>query len=285
MGVSAMASSTARADRDVYRLAPSMEASVLEMMAARLEFRATDEGYARLSQAYFARLPLASAERVLAVGCGTGIEVRALKRLVATNAALVGIDHSPALIDTARRLTADEGWSDNVSYQTGDAHHLRCADGEFDIAILHTLISHVEDPLQVLHEARRVVRVGGTIAIFDGDYASMTFGYPDHAQAAAIEEGLKQIMVANPRIMRDMPRLLHEARLELTHANGALYADIGAGHFWANAAETYGAVLARAELLPRTVMDDWRAFQERSVDENTFFGASTYYTFVARRAD
>lgn len=73
--------------------------------------------------------------------------------------------------------------------------------------------------------------------------------------------------------------------MELTHANGALYADLGTGNFWANAAETYGAVLARAEPLPHTVMDDWRAFQERSVDENTFFGASNYYTFLARRAD
>jgi SAM-dependent methyltransferase len=113
-----MASSTARADRDVYRLAPTMEASALEMMAARLEFRGTDEGYTRVSQAYFSRLPLTSAQRVLAIGCGTGIEVRALKKLVAPDAALVGVDHSPTLLDTARKLTADEGLSDNVSYRT-----------------------------------------------------------------------------------------------------------------------------------------------------------------------
>jgi SAM-dependent methyltransferase len=282
--VSALTSSTVRADRDVYRLAPSMEASALEMMAARLEFRATDERYVRLSQAYFTRLPLASAKRVLAVGCGTGVEVRALKRLVAADAALVGIDHSPTLVGTARKLTASEGFSDNVSYQTGDAHHLQFAEGEFDIVVLHTLISHVEDPLQVLHEARRVVRAGGTIAIFDGDYASMTFAYPDHSLAVVIEEGLKQIMVANPRVMRDMPRLLREALLELTHSGGELYADIGSGSFWANAAEAYGAWLARSEQLPPAVVDNWREFQKQSVQDNIFFGASNYYTFLARRA-
>jgi SAM-dependent methyltransferase len=280
-----MASSTARADRDVYRLAPTMEASALEMMAARLEFRGTDEGYTRVSQAYFSRLPLASAQRVLAIGCGTGIEVRALKKLVAPDAALVGVDHSPTLLDTARKLTADEGLSDNVSYRTGDAHNLPCAEGEFDIVILHTLISHVEDPLQVLGEARRVVRTGGTIAIFDGDYASMTFGFPDHALAVTIEEGLKQIMVANPRVMRDMPRLLREAGLELARADGALYADIGGGSFWVNAADAYSGWLARAELLSHAVIDDWRAFQKQAVHDNTFFGASTYYTYLAQRAD
>ena len=46
------ASTTARDDRDIFRLAPSMDATVLETIAARLEFRGTDEGYARRSQAY-----------------------------------------------------------------------------------------------------------------------------------------------------------------------------------------------------------------------------------------
>lgn len=231
-----MANEAARHDRDVFRLAPSVDASVLNTIAARLEFRGTDERYSRLSQGYFARVPLASARRILALGCGTGIEVRALKRLIAPDCVVVGIDHSLALIDTARRLTADEGLAANVRYETGDAHELEHGDGAFDLVTLHTLISHVDDPLQVLREARRVVRPGGMVAIFDGDYASLTFGYPDHALAVTIEEKLKQVLVANPRVMRDMPRLLGEAGLDLVDAEGSLYADIGSGSFWANAA-------------------------------------------------
>jgi SAM-dependent methyltransferase len=141
---------------------------------------------------------------ILALGCGTGVEVRALARLAQADTAIVGVDHSRALIDTARRLTADEGLSDNITYQVGDAHHAPYGDGEFDIVTLHTLISHVDDPLQVLREARRLVRPGGTVAVFDGDYASLTFAYPDHALAKTIEEKLIQLIVANPRIMRDL---------------------------------------------------------------------------------
>ncbi len=77
----------------------------------------------------------------------------------------MGIDHSPELTDIARRLTADEELS-NVTYQVGDAHDLPQGDDEFDIVTLHTLISHVDNPQQVLREARRVVRPGGTVAIF-----------------------------------------------------------------------------------------------------------------------
>ena len=259
-----------------------MDATVLETIAARLEFRGTDDGYARRSQAYFRRLPLAHARRILALGCGTGVEVRALRRRTGPDTAIIGLDHSPSLIDAARRLTLEEGLSDNVTYRVADAHHAPYGDDEFDIVILHTLISHVDDPLQVLREARRLVRPGGTVAVFDGDYASMTFAYPDHALATSIEEKLIELIVANPRIMRDLPRLLRETGLELVEAEGTLYANIGSGRFWVGATESYGVLLARSGLLPQELVDDWRAFQVRSAADNTFFGASNYYTYLTR---
>jgi ubiquinone/menaquinone biosynthesis C-methylase UbiE len=272
-----------RDDHDIYRLAPRMDAAVLETIAARLEFRGTDDGYARRSQAYFARLPLAHARRILALGCGTGIEVRALRRLARPDTAITGLDHSPALIEAARRLTAEEGLADNVTYQVGDAHQVPYGDGQFDVVTLHTLISHVDDPPQVLREARRLVRPGGTVAVFDGDYASLTFAYSDHALAKTIEEKLIQLIVANPRIMRDLPRLLRVAGLELVEAEGTLYANIGSSRFWVGAAESYGVLLGRSGLLPQALVEDWRAFQVRSVADNTFFGASNYYTYLTRR--
>jgi len=277
--------STARNDRDIYRLAPSADAAVLEMMAARLEFRGTDDGYVRLSQGYLARLPRSGVRRIVALGCGTGIEVRALRRLMDPGTVIVGVDHSPELLDVARQLTVQGGLAGNVTYSVADAHDLPYVDGEFDIVVMHTLISHVDEPIRVLREARRVVRPGGTVAVFDGDYASLTFGYPDHAVATAVEEKLIQLIVANPRIMRDLPRLLSETGLALTAAEGALYANVGSGSFWAGAAESYGALLARSGLLAEDVVERWRAFQARSAADNTLFAASSYYTYLARRSD
>jgi SAM-dependent methyltransferase len=273
----------ARDDRDIYRLAPSLDDDVLDTIAARLEFRGTDEGYVQLSQAHFPSLPLPDARRILALGCGTGIEVRALSRLTGPDTTIVGVDHSQALLDVARRLTAADGLRDNVTYQAGDAHHLSFRDGEFDIVTLHTLISHADDPLQMLREARRVVRPGGTVAIFDGDYASLTFAYPDHALAKTLEEKLMQLIVANPRVMRDLPRVLKQAGLDIVETDGRVYANIGTSTFWGNAAESYGVLLARAGVLPQKVIDDWRAFQATSIEDGTFFAASNYYTYLTQR--
>lgn len=42
-----------------------------------------------------------------------------------------------------------------------------------------------------LREAARVLRVGGTFAAFDGDYASWTFGYRDHDIARRMEDAIR----------------------------------------------------------------------------------------------
>ena len=55
--------------RDVFRFVNELDAATVDRIATRLEFRATDPGYVAFRNAYFARLPLASAPRVLALGC------------------------------------------------------------------------------------------------------------------------------------------------------------------------------------------------------------------------
>ena len=104
------------------------------------------------------------------------------------------------------------------------------------------------------------MRPGGTVAVFDGNYASLTFAYPDHGMATTVEKKLMQLIVANPRVMRDMPRLVAEAGLDLIDAAGTLYADIGRAHFWLAAAESYGPILARSGLLTPGIVNEWRAF-------------------------
>ena len=95
------------------------------------------------------------------------------------------------------RHTAGEGLADNVTYETGDAHHLPHADAEFDIVTLQTVVSHLDDPLQVLREAGRVVRPDGTVAVFDGD-GRMEFasGGLDSITIFAVLGGVKRSIIS-----------------------------------------------------------------------------------------
>ncbi|MEA2598559.1 MAG: hypothetical protein QOF01_5028 [Thermomicrobiales bacterium] len=214
---------------------------------------------------------------------GTGIEVRALKRCPAFAGEVVGVYHNPRLVEEARRLTDAEDLADGIEYRSGDAHALDFADASFDIVLAHTLLSHVTDPLTVLREARRVVAPDGTVAVFDGDYASLTFAHPDLDLAERVEEALLEVLVNNPRVMRELPRLLREAGLELAEATAHAYADVGAGGFFANLVASYGPSLATAGLLPPEEVERWQAWQAQAVAEGIFFGASNDDTYLAQR--
>ena len=103
--------------------------------------------------------------------------LRALARRPDFAGNAIGVDHSPAFIGAARRFAQAEPFSDRLEFQVGDAHKLPFENGGFDAVIGHTLISHVTEPTVVLKELARVVRRGGSVAICDGDYASLTYAY------------------------------------------------------------------------------------------------------------
>jgi ubiquinone/menaquinone biosynthesis C-methylase UbiE len=269
--------------RDVYRFINDLDDAALDRIVSRLEFRATDPTFTAYRDAYFAKLPLAAAQRVLALGCGTGVEVRALKRHPEFRGDVVGIDHSPRLVEEARRRTEHEGLTAAVEYRVGDAHALDLADASFDIVLEHTLLSHVTEPAVVLGEGRRVVKPGGMIAVFDGDFASLAFAYPDRDLAERVEAALLDQFVQNPRVMRDMPHLLQRTGVELVDATAHAYADVGVGRFFANFCESYGGSLTGSAALADEEIERWREWQAQALTDGTFFGASNFYTYLARR--
>ncbi len=105
---------------------------------------------------------------LLDVGCGPGTITRDLARLVAPGR-VVAIDAAAGILDEARR-TCDEAGVDNVEYRQADAESLPFGDATFDVVHAHQVLQHVQHPVVVLAEMRRVCRPSGTVAARDGDY-------------------------------------------------------------------------------------------------------------------
>ena len=269
--------------RDPHRFVNELDPAAIERLIARLENRAKDAVFAGLFDKYAARLALPPTARVLEIGCGTGAMVRSLARRADFSGAACGVDQSAAFIDAARRFARDEGVTDKVGFDVGDAHDLDYPDGSFDVVFAHTLISHVTDPAAVLREMVRVLRPGGTLAIFDGDYASMTYGHPDHELGHRMDAALVTASFNNPRIMRDLPRLMPDFGLKLQEAWGDAVVEVGSGSYFKSFVETYAPYIIKAGLAPPEVVEKWLAVQRRSLEDGTFFAACTYYTYLACR--
>jgi ubiquinone/menaquinone biosynthesis C-methylase UbiE len=269
--------------RDAMQFINEQDAATLDRFVERLELRAKDPTFAAYREAYLKLIDLPRAAAVLDIGCGTGVVARAIAARDGFVGTVTGIDQSPSFIAVAESLAADDGVGDRVKFAVADAHELPFPAASFDAAVAHTLISHVRDPLTVLVEAARVVRPGGTVAVFDGDYASLTFGSSDPERGRAMESALQSTIMSAPRVMRELPRLLPQAGLRLIATQAHVYAEAGAGSYMLNLAETYAPLAASTGLLPSAHVDAWLADQRRSAADGMFFAACNYYAYVARR--
>ena len=89
------------------------------------------------------------------------------------------------------------------------------------------------------------------------------------------------MVVSKPRVMRDLPRLLRMAGLDLTDLLAFVYADVGHGSFFPGAADAYSPLVARAGLVPAEQVDAWLREQHQAAAEGTFFAACNYYAYLS----
>ena len=268
---------------DPYAVTDSLDDALLQVIVTRLETRGRHPAFEKMLMDYLNAMSIDAAKTVLDMGCGTGVAARTIARRRDFSGRVLGIDLSPTLAQTAARLAADEGLRDRVEFRAGDSRRLDLGEGVFDAVVAHTLLSHVDDPLAVLREAARLVRSGGIIGIFDGDYASMTFGHADAAKGKAYDEAIIGGVVTSPRVMRQMPRLLQAAGLQLVTSFSYVLAEVGKADFWAPAIESFRRLVPKSGIMTEQEADAWAEGLRLDSAAGVFFGASNYYGYVARR--
>jgi ubiquinone/menaquinone biosynthesis C-methylase UbiE len=268
---------------DPFARTDGLDPVVLDALIARFEARGRHPLFARMLDEYLDGMGLDARATVLDLGCGTGLAARAIARRPGFAGHVDGIDLSPHLIDAAQRLAAGDGLAECTHFAPGDARRVDVREAAYDAAVAHTLLSHVEDPAAVLAELVRVVRPGGVIGIFDGDYESLTFGHADPTQAAVFDRALVSAVVTNPRVMRQLPRLLRASGFELLACFPHVLAEAGTAGFWASAVDTYRKLLPQSGRMTAAEADAWAAALRRDSEAGVFFGSCNYYAYVARR--
>lgn len=95
--------------------------------------------------------------RILDVGCGLGMYT---SKLHALGARVFGIDVQTWRLEEAQRRT------NLTTFVLAFSEALPFPDDSFDAVLLHEVVEHVNDDVQTIREAHRVIKRGGCIIIF-----------------------------------------------------------------------------------------------------------------------
>jgi SAM-dependent methyltransferase len=99
---------------------------------------------------------------VLDAGCGTGRALPALRDAVGPSGIVLGADLTPAMLTAAARMGRDRAGQ----LLLADVSRLPLRDACLDAVFAAGLISHLADRRAGLRELARVVRPGGSLALF-----------------------------------------------------------------------------------------------------------------------
>ena len=125
-------------------------------------------------------LKLPSGSRGLDAGCGIGLQALLLSKAVGPTGHVTGLDICPEFLLHAEELVKKAGLSEQISFKEGDVCKLPFNDNTFDWVWSSCCVGYASflEPLSSLKELARVVKPGGSVAIFVWSSENLLPGYP-----------------------------------------------------------------------------------------------------------
>jgi ubiquinone/menaquinone biosynthesis C-methylase UbiE len=115
-----------------------------------------------LEASVYQKVDFSAAKKLIEVGCGVGAQTEILLERF-PNLHVTGIDFSADQISRAKNHLSDREYQKRVDLHQGDALHLTFKDDSFDGAFLCWFLEHVQEPVAILNEIRRVMKPHATI--------------------------------------------------------------------------------------------------------------------------
>lgn len=113
-------------------------------------------------------LQLRPGDRVLIVGCGTGLDIPPVLEAIGPTGEVVGIDRSAAMLRQAARKAQQAGWR-NVTLIRSDATDLTTVTDTFNTVMFTYSLSIIDDWMTAWWAATTRLRNGGKVSVVDTD--------------------------------------------------------------------------------------------------------------------
>jgi SAM-dependent methyltransferase len=247
--------------------------------AARLEHRARAEDESAAREEYLQLLDLSPGERVLDVGCGSGVVARAIAPRVIPGGSVVGVDSSPALLARARDYANAAGLGGAIEWRVADCRKLPFGDASFDAVIAATVLAHVPGAQDALAEMVRVTRPGGRVAVFDFDGDGFLFPHPDRQLTRRIVAAQCDHGAVNGQLIREIPGLLEKLGVRNVKAKAFMPLDRDPKGFYADFAQRAAKTAAKVGAISESELAGWLLQFREVLEADRFFGGRLQ-TFV-----
>jgi SAM-dependent methyltransferase len=133
-------------------------------------------------EALHAAAAVAAHDRVLDVGCGTGVSTRRAAR-AATSGGVLGVDVSEPLVEHARLLAGQEGLA-HTEFEVADAQTHPFPAAGFDLVMSRFGVMFFADPPVAFANLARALRPGGRLTVLVWQHAA------DNEWSGAVNETL-----------------------------------------------------------------------------------------------
>ena len=256
----------------------SMSGPALGMVAS-LEGRGRTPGYLSAVGRLIAETELQPGERVLEVGCGTGVLCRWLARETSGRNPVTGMDVNTFFLREAAEMARREGMADAVAFRQGSAEALPFDNNSFDVVFSSTVIQRVNADL-MLPEMVRVSKPGGRVAVL-GHAHDM-----NRWVNLALNPDLKSRIESPPWVEdRGHPQGCDDSSLYQRFSRLGL-SDVRMFPFISTFSDRMRLQFLQGGILP-TLNDDeaaeWRAAVEQAESDGTFFIATPFHCAVGTR--
>lgn len=251
---------------------------MIDQIIDALEDRADDPAMNEIIARYFAELDWPAGGTLLEIGCGTGPVARAAARH-SPGTRTIGTDPAEDLVAEARTRAKD---LPNLRFETCDGAQQPFDAASVDAVILHTVLSHVTAPEDLLSEAFRVLRPGGQLVVCDADFSRLSLALcpDDPLEACAI--GFTRNFVTDPWLATRLRPLFAETgfeteafrtetRLDLEGHGGPVWTKFATGHLVADG------------IIGQPLADALVEECQRRIGAGTLYGFNPFVTAIARR--
>lgn len=264
---------------DVYATITETDPKIVEQIANAMEIRATNPQQREFLDTYLSQIEFPTVARILEVGCGTGPVCRRVAELPNAKQ-VVGLDPSPILLKVARELSKDLS---NLTFEEGDGRTMPFDDESFDIVIFHTVLCHIPHPEKALVEAYRVLRSGGYLAVFDGDYATITVATGKSDPLQQCVEAFAPNFIHDIWFVRRLQNLVQEIGFSPKHFQSFGYVETSELGHLLTIVDRGSDVLVAQGRIGQDMGAAMKAEARRRAAANEFFGFVGYASLVCQK--